>query len=158
VKGKHWEMECTCWGRECTRCAYSEICGMMCAEGEKCKQFSFHGAAGLNICHPKTAAGPVASKETHLSGPPVKMCFVWTKQGVDTAKKEKKSAAYEKPKEDGLVSPKVEKNFRETKYLETALKNKMIRSISCPQYQIVSLATSLPALWVSLCVVALALV
>jgi len=171
VKGKYWIMKnCTCWGGECNRCAYAEICGMMCAEGKKCKQFSFHGESKLTWqgmvptyrynyqCVPKYETGPLLAKETHLSGPPVKMCFMWTQIGVDFVTKQNKTREYDEPVLDGKVTSKVEGHFRSSKYLKTAIQGKMIKSISCPQYAIVSLASSLHALWVSLAVVGLALV
>jgi len=170
VKDKYWIMKnCTCWGGECNRCAYSEICGMMCAEGEKCKQFSFHGKSQLTwkgvvpyyrfnyMCVPKYATGPLLTKETHLSGPPVKMCFMWTQIGVDIVAKQNKTRDYDEPVLNGKVTSRVEYKFRSSKYLATAIRGKMIKSISCPQYAIVNLASSLHALWVSLAVVALTL-
>lgn len=170
VRDKSWIMKnCTCWGGECNRCAYAEICGMMCAEGEKCKQFSFHGKSELTWkglvpyyrfnyhCVPKYATGPLLAKETHLSGSPVKMCFMWTQLGVDFVKEQNKTLEYDKPVLNGKVTSKVEGKFRSSKYLETAVRGQLIKSISCPQYAIVSLASSLHALWVSLVAVALAL-
>jgi len=91
--------------------------------------------------------------------PKSKTCFKWTQHGVDTVAKENKSDDYDKPKVNGKVTARVVKHFRSIKYLEKAIKAKMIESFSCVQEgDIVSLANSLHALWVSLVVVALAFV
>jgi len=138
----------------CTQCELAEICGMLCSQSSKCKQFTFHG----NHCHPKSAPGTLHAKSllakvakiTHISGKPIRMCYSWTQAGVDKAKADKKEAEYGQPAANKLVSSKVEATFTDTGYLKTALEGALVKRITCPEAMITGHAASLQPLWVAL--------
>jgi len=120
------------------------------------KPFIVHNNAGARV-----ACG-ILSKDTgsgNTTGSNEGVCFMWTQHGVDVVTKQNKTVEYEQPQVNGKVTPKVEKQFRSSKYLETAIKAKMITSFSCrAQGSVVSRASSLHTVWVSLAAAALALV
>merc|ERR1719162_1419242 len=152
IKDQHWELkDCKKCGpkqdQACTQCELAEICGMMCSQSSNCKQFMFHGSH----CHSKSARGSLHAKSTHISGKPIKMCYIWTQKGVDNAKTDKKEAEYGQPAVDKHVSSKVEATGG---FMKTALANGLVKRITCPEAMVTGHAASLQLLWVALAAMA----
>jgi len=103
-----------------------------------------------------TAPRP-ADKEWVLVPGQKGVCYRWTQHGVDVVTKQNKTVEYDKPKVNGTVTSRVQKQFRSTQYMETAINANMIHKFSCSMGDIVSRASSLYVVCVSSVVVALGL-
>jgi hypothetical protein len=149
VKTHHWDMKnCKCGGAKCNQCGRAELCSEICSQAKSCKYVTVEGTR----CRPKSSSNDRRAVSHHytISGPPAPMCFVWTQSGIEQVTKDNKLGEYDQPKVNKPVSAKVQEIFFQNKYMETALKGKMIRKVGCAiEGQITNRAALVQPLWVA---------
>jgi len=153
VRDDYWELkDCKCGNLPCNQCSLAELCGSLCAAGNKCKHWLLSG----NWCFPKSAAAWVA-KPSHISGKPIKLCFAWSLAGILELKKEdentgrSKMKEYGNPKAEQIIDEDVLWSWAKNYYLTLLYDNGHVKRVTCPEAIMVSgHAMSRPPLWIAL--------